>query len=74
LFYPGIYLLIFSLILFSQFLQRTALRQKYDAEKKITGMQLLLLKNQLDPHFTFNAIGIYALSVKCFISFHSTRN
>ncbi|MBE0646358.1 MAG: histidine kinase [Bacteroidales bacterium] len=55
-FYLGIYLAFLGIILLAQYLQRVVLRQRYDAEKKIAELQLLLLKNQLDPHFTFNTI------------------
>ncbi len=57
--YPA-YLLIYAVVLgfvmLIQLLQRKRMRQQIAAKKKITELQLLLLNNQLDPHFTFNAI------------------
>lgn len=53
-------LLFFSLI---HSLQRKRLRQLINAEKQITKMQLMLLNNQLDPHFTFNAINSISASL-----------
>ena len=58
-----IYLLVLGFILLIRYLQRHTLRQRYDAEKKIAEMQLLLLGNQLDPHFTFNAINSISASI-----------
>ncbi|MDD4554039.1 MAG: histidine kinase [Bacteroidales bacterium] len=51
-----IFLIVLGFILLVQYLQRKRMRQQIAAEKKITELQLLLLNNQLDPHFTFNAI------------------
>lgn len=62
-FYLGIYLFFLLVILLSQYIQRRVLRQRYDAEKKIAGLQLLLMKNQIDPHFTFNAISSISASI-----------
>jgi len=62
-FYTGIFLGFLAIILFSQYLQRILLKQRYDAEKKITEQQLLLLNNQIDPHFTFNAINTISASI-----------
>lgn len=61
--YASIYLLFLGFILLTRFLQRIALRQRYEAEKKIAALQLLLLRNQLDPHFTFNAINSISASI-----------
>jgi len=64
--YPAclmIYLLVLGFIMAIRYLQRHALRQQYDAEKKIAEMQLLLLGNQLDPHFTFNVINAISASI-----------
>ena len=61
--YLMIYLLVLGFILAIRYLQRRALRQRYDAEKKIAEMQLLLLSHQLDPHFTFNTINSISASI-----------
>ena len=58
-----IYILVLGFILLIRYLQRRTLRQRYDAEKKIAEMQLLLIGNQLDPHFTFNAINSISASI-----------
>jgi hypothetical protein len=58
--YPFFYLVypLFYAAMIGIFLTiRTIRRQTvYDSEKKISQLQLALLKNQLDPHFTLNAI------------------
>ncbi len=61
--YLFIYLVVLGFILLVQYLQRVSMRQKFKAEKKIAEMQLLLLRNQIDPHFTFNAINAISASV-----------
>jgi two-component sensor histidine kinase len=61
--YLMIYLLVLGFIMVIRYLQRHALRQRYDAEKKIAEMQLLLLGNQMDPHFTFNVINAISASI-----------
>jgi LytS/YehU family sensor histidine kinase len=58
-----IYLLVLGFILLIRYLQRRTLRQMVNAEKKIAEMQLLLLRNQLDPHFTFNVINSISASI-----------
>ena len=56
----GIYLLIYLSILLFTFLvrkiQRIQLQKKSDTEKKITELQLKIVRNRIDPHFTMNAI------------------
>jgi two-component sensor histidine kinase len=54
--YAGIYLSILLFTLFVRKVQRVQLQKKYDTEKKITELQLKIVRNQLDPHFAFNAI------------------
>jgi len=58
-----IYLLVLGFILLIRYLQHRTLQQMVNAEKKIAEMQLLLLSNQLDPHFTFNAINSISASI-----------
>jgi LytS/YehU family sensor histidine kinase len=36
--------------------QQIQIRQKTEAEQKITDLQLRIVRNQLDPHFTMNAV------------------
>jgi len=46
-----------------RYIQRRSLQEKYNAEKKIAELQLLLLRNQIYPHFTFNAINAISSSI-----------
>ena len=43
--------------------QHRQFQRRLDTEKKITELQLSLVKNQLDPHFTMNAINAIIHSV-----------
>jgi len=54
--YLLIYTIVLGFVVLVQYLQRKRMTQQINAEKKITELQLLLLHNQLDPHFTFNTI------------------
>jgi len=61
--YLTVYLLILGFVMLVQYLQRRRTRQLVDARQKISEMQLLLLNDQLDPHFTFNAINSISASI-----------
>ena len=61
--YVTVYLFIVGFVMLAQYLQRRRTRQLVDARKKISEMQLLLLNQQLDPHFTFNAINTISASI-----------
>lgn len=52
LLYAG--LLLFTLVV--RKIQQIQIRQKTEAERKITDLQLRIVRNQLDPHFTMNAV------------------
>ncbi len=54
--YLGIYLGILLFTLLIRRIQRYQLEKKYQTEKKITELQLKIVRNQMDPHFTMNAI------------------
>jgi hypothetical protein len=54
--YLVIYLSVLLFILMIRNLQRIQLRKKYETEKKMAELQLLSLRNQMDPHFTFNVL------------------
>jgi len=54
--YAGIYLGLFLFSLIIRKIQRSQLQRRYQAEKKITELQLKIVRNQLDPHFAMNAI------------------
>jgi hypothetical protein len=62
--FPAIYLglLLFAFII--QKNQKIKLLERYNSEKKITELQMNLIRNQLDPHFTLNAMNsiIYSLN------------
>jgi hypothetical protein len=47
----------------SRSIQKRQIQKKLDTEKKITELQLSMVKNQLDPHFTMNAINSIIHSV-----------
>jgi hypothetical protein len=61
------YLLIYAGMLGFAFttrnIQKRQIQRKLDTEKKITELQLSMVKNQLDPHFTMNAINSIIHSV-----------
>lgn len=61
--YAGVYIIILGFIFFIRYLQRKSLNQRYLAEKEVAALQLMLLNNQLDPHFTFNAINSISASI-----------
>lgn len=54
--YAGIFLGFFSFALFVSRIQKNRMLKKAATEKKITELQLAIVRNQLDPHFTLNAI------------------
>lgn len=61
--YIGIYLSILLFTWLIRRIQRYQIEQKLQIEKKITELQMKIVKNQLDPHFTLNAVNsiIYAV-------------
>ncbi len=61
--YLAIYLGVFGFVWLIQFMQRRAMRQKFETEKRLAALQLLLVKNQVDPHFTFNAINTVSAAI-----------
>lgn len=64
LFYPGIYLSILVFALTVKNIQKNQIKKKYETEKRISELQLALIRNQLDPHFTFNVINSIIYSVE----------
>ena len=54
--FAGIFLFIYLLILLIARIQRLRLESRMKTEKKITELQLKIVRNQMDPHFTMNAI------------------
>lgn len=51
-----VYLLISFLITLIYRLQHYRAAQQYETQRRISELQLLSLKNQIDPHFTFNIL------------------
>ncbi|MFO7620493.1 MAG: histidine kinase [Bacteroidales bacterium] len=56
IFYPIIYAAFLVFVLLIQYTQKRALAKREDERKKISELQLALIRNQLDPHFTLNAL------------------
>lgn len=63
----GIYAFIyFGILLFTLLVrktQRIQIQKKQEVEKKITELQLQIVRNQLDPHFSMNAINSIIASI-----------
>jgi len=55
-FYPLVYAAFIAFVLLIQFTQKRALVKREEERKKISELQLALVRNQLDPHFTLNAL------------------
>ncbi|MHC1730885.1 MAG: histidine kinase [Bacteroidales bacterium] len=55
-YYPLLYAAFIAFVLLIQFSQKRVLARREDEKKKITELQMALLRNQLDPHFTLNAL------------------
>ena len=64
LIYPGVYLGILGFTLTVKNIQKSQLKKKYENEKKISQLQLALIKNQLDPHFSLNVINSILYSIE----------
>jgi len=56
----GIYALIIFLITMAQ---KRLLRNHYKREQALTELKLVSIRNQMDPHFTFNAINAIAAAI-----------
>ncbi len=63
-YFAGIYLVFFFFGMMTRFYQKNQLSKKQSIEKKITGLQLNLVKNQLSPHFSLNAINAAIQTIK----------
>lgn len=62
-YYPGIYFSILAFAFLIRGIQRAQVKKKYENEKKISELQMALIRNQLDPHFTLNALNSIIYSV-----------
>ncbi len=56
LLYPLIFVLLFGLFYHTGNLQIRMVRKRYEKDRLISQLQLQSIKNQLDPHFTYNAL------------------
>lgn len=54
--YPGIFLLLFGLFYLWTLLQNRMVARRFEKDRLISQLQLQSIKNQLDPHFTYNAL------------------
>jgi len=70
-FYPFsylIYLLIYTgflvFIFFVKKIQEAQIKRRFETEKKISELQMAIIRNQLDPHFTLNAINSVIYTVE----------
>jgi two-component sensor histidine kinase len=51
-----IYLLIFGFTLMIRRIQKNQLKKKFETQQTICQLQYLSIRNQMDPHFTFNIL------------------
>ncbi len=54
--YAGIFLFILMFILIIRRITRIQMLRRFNTERKITELQMKVVRNQMDPHFTMNAI------------------
>ena len=54
--YVAIFLAIYLFILLIRKIQKNQILKQQQTEKKITELQMKVVRNQMDPHFTMNAI------------------
>lgn len=54
--YPLVYAALIAFVLLIQLSQKRLIARREDEKRKITELQMALLRNQLDPHFTLNAL------------------
>ncbi len=54
--YPGIFIVLFALFYLWGIIQNRLIATRYEKDRLISNLQLQSIKNQLDPHFTYNAL------------------
>lgn len=54
--HPMIFLLLFGVFYLLGSLQNKIIRRRFEKDRLISQLQLQAIKNQLDPHFTYNAL------------------
>jgi hypothetical protein len=55
-FYPLVYGAFLAFVMLIRYTQRRTLMRREEERRKIAELQLALIRNQLDPHFTLNAL------------------
>ncbi|HEX2974709.1 MAG TPA: histidine kinase, partial [Bacteroidales bacterium] len=68
--YAGIYMLLLIMAYLPKKIRQDQMVKKQETEKKITDLQLRILRNQLDPHFIMNAVN----SIMSSITFNEQEN
>jgi two-component sensor histidine kinase len=61
--FTGVYLLALLITILIQKIGRRQLRQKMELERQLSSLHINNILNQLDPHFTFNALNTIATYV-----------
>ena len=56
IFYLLIFALVYSVIFFIYYVQKKHIQKRYEKENEFNKLQLITIKNQLNPHFIFNAL------------------
>jgi len=59
----GIFLAVYLFILLVNRIQRAQIERRQKIEKKITELQMKIVRNQMDPHFTMNAVNSIIASI-----------
>lgn len=54
--WAGVYLVILGFILLIRRMQRIQLKRIYEMKQRVTELKLQSIRNQMDPHFTFNVL------------------
>ncbi len=54
--YTGIYFILFVFFKITFHYQKKRIQKVYETEKRLNELQMLTIRNQMNPHFTFNAI------------------
>lgn len=54
--YPGIFILLLGLLYLLIFTHNSLVARRFEKDRLISRLQLQSIKNQLDPHFTYNAL------------------
>jgi len=61
--YAGIFLSIYLFTLLIRKIAQKQMQRRFDTQKKMTELQLKIVRNQMDPHFILNAINSIMASV-----------